>query len=412
MIEPRTGLERAIDPLSIETFLADVWEKEPLVQARSAPSHFRSLTSVAEFDSIVASSGLRHPYFRVFRRGQLLPVGQTTTSRQLGPDVDSGLADLNKLYDEYAVGGTLALQAAERWWPPFRNLARDFQRELGFPAQVHVYLTPAGAQGAPVHYDTHDVFVLQVEGAKTWDVWRPTKELPLRLSEDDYDEVAVEVRSRSEPTLTVTLEAGHSLYLPRGFIHRARTESTSSLHVTVSIMVDRWVDVAEAAIERRLTALRDLTDLRDSIPFGRTPMAKPTDGEIDRFRSGVEVLTHELALDLEGGLASVREESRDYLTPTIRGRFVDLVEAPSLDGSAVLARRAEPIAAVIEADGQTIIRSGSAEVPVDARHHAALAFAMASASFQPTELPGDLTAEERLAFARRLVELGLCTVNR
>jgi ribosomal protein L16 Arg81 hydroxylase len=330
------GLRQAIDPWSIDDFVANAWERKPLVFARSDRSYFSSLVSVAEFDSILAASGLRRPYFRVFSRGQLLPDDQTTTSRQLGPDVDSGLADLNKLYDEYAAGGTLALQAAERWWPSFRDLAGDFQTELGFPAQVHVYLTPSGAQGAPVHYDTHDVFVLQVEGRKTWDVWPPTKVLPLRLSENAYDAEAVDGRARSEPALSVVLDAGHSLYLPRGFIHRARTEATSSLHVTVSIMVDRWVDVAEAAISQRLNTLREEVDLRDSIPFGRVPMAEPTPAEVERYAAVAETLLRDLAADLEGGLAAVRDRARGYSGPSIRGRFVDVVEAPPIDESELL----------------------------------------------------------------------------
>jgi len=404
------GLSEAIDPWSIDEFLAKAWEHEPLFIRRADRSYFASLMSVGEFDLVISSTGLRHPYFRVFHAGQLMPVDQTMTSRQLGPDVDSGLADLNKLYDEYGAGGTLALQAAERWWPSFRELARDFQSELGFPAQVHVYLTPADAQGAPVHYDTHDVFVLQVEGRKTWDIWRPTTDLPMRMSEDVYNTLAVDERSRSEPILTVTLDAGDSLYLPRGFIHRARTEAESSLHITVSIMVDRWVDVAVMAISHRLAILRDDVGLRGSIPFGRSPMAKPTGPETDRFQTIADVLVKHLDDDLHEGLEAVRAQAVQYLTPSSRGRFVDLVKAPAIDESSILTVRREPLGTVVDVGGSTKIRCGDDELDIDARQQAALAFVLSSDQFRPSELSASLDVDDRVSFARQLVEMGICSV--
>jgi bifunctional lysine-specific demethylase and histidyl-hydroxylase NO66 len=324
------GIERALEPHSLVDFLGEVWEQRPLVIQRGAKSHFTPLISTADFDEIVATTALRHPYFRIFRGGVLLPVEQTTTSRQLGPDLDSGLADLNKMYDEYAAGGTLALQAAERWWPPLRELARDFQAALGFPIQVHVYLTPSNARGAPVHYDTHDVFVLQVEGEKSWDVWSPVRTLPMRLSEDSYDQRAVDDRSAEEPNLSLNLRAGDSLYLPRGFIHRAGTGTASSLHVTVSVMVHRWIDVARSAVSSRLDQLRDEPTLRRSIPFGRSPMAQPTIAERAAYDAAVGLLIDALGSDLRTSLEAITNEESDYVSSSTRGRFIEAVEG-SLD---------------------------------------------------------------------------------
>lgn len=320
------GLRQAIEPHSLDGFLADSWEQRPLLIQRGERHHFAALISAADFDTIVATTALRHPYFRIFRDGQLIPVEQTTTSRQLGPDLDSGLADLNKMYDEYAVGGTLALQAAERWWPPLRELARNFQTALGFPTQIHVYLTPPNARGAPVHYDTHDVFVLQVEGEKSWNIWSPVRTLPMRMSEDSYEQRIVDERASSDPILSVNLLAGDTLYLPRGFIHRAGTGTSSSLHVTVSVMVHRWTDVARSAISHRLAQLRDDPSLRRSVPFGRFPMTPPTAEEVDAYRAAVALLIEPLDSDLHKSLQTVIREESAYVSSSMRGQFVEAVE--------------------------------------------------------------------------------------
>ena len=39
-------------------------------------------------------------------------------------------------------------------------------------------LTPEGAQGFDPHFDTHEVFVLQVEGHKHWRLYGPGRVLP------------------------------------------------------------------------------------------------------------------------------------------------------------------------------------------------------------------------------------------
>ena len=56
--------------------------------------------------------------------------------------------------------------------------------------QANAYLTPAGAAGLAPHHDTHDVFVLQVAGAKHWTVRAPVVDTPLPRHVSDHDAAA------------------------------------------------------------------------------------------------------------------------------------------------------------------------------------------------------------------------------
>ena len=38
---------------------------------------------------------------------------------------------------------------------------------------MNAYLSPPSARGLELHFDFHDVFVLQLDGAKRWRVWEP-----------------------------------------------------------------------------------------------------------------------------------------------------------------------------------------------------------------------------------------------
>ena len=59
------------------------------------------------------------------------------------------------------------------------DFARDLGAALAQPLQVNAYLTPPGNQGFATHYDTHDVFVLQVDGRKRWRIHPPVLPDPL-----------------------------------------------------------------------------------------------------------------------------------------------------------------------------------------------------------------------------------------
>ena len=96
--------------------------------------------------------------------------------------------------------------------------------------QANAYLTPATAQGFAVHHDTHDVFVLQVAGRKRWRVYEPVFELPLK-----DQRWSPELGDPGPPRDEFTLEAGDTLYLPRGWPHEAFAADEESLHLTVGL---------------------------------------------------------------------------------------------------------------------------------------------------------------------------------
>jgi ribosomal protein L16 Arg81 hydroxylase len=52
-----------------------------------------------------------------------------------------------------------------------------------------------------------------------------------------------------EPVLDVTLQAGDTLYLPRGWLHEAKTSETDSLHLTMGVNVYTWMDAFRAALD-------------------------------------------------------------------------------------------------------------------------------------------------------------------
>ena len=155
-----------------------------------------------------------------------------------------GRADPDRVAAAFEDGATIVLQALHLNWPPLARFCRWLEAELGHPVQANSYYTPRRSQGFAVHHDTHDVFVLQVAGEKHWRVYDPLLELPLK--QQRYSKALGE---HGPPVLELTLRAGDTLYLPRGWLHDALTSETDSLHVTVGVNVHTWVDALRAALD-------------------------------------------------------------------------------------------------------------------------------------------------------------------
>jgi 50S ribosomal protein L16 3-hydroxylase len=104
-------------------------------------------------------------------------------------------------------GWTLLVQGLDLHVPA----AHDLIRQFGFVPQARVddvmmsYASDGGGVGP--HYDSYDVFLLQVQGCRRWRVG-PLKDASLR------PDVPLKVLSHFEPTQEWVLEPGDMLYLP------------------------------------------------------------------------------------------------------------------------------------------------------------------------------------------------------
>jgi hypothetical protein len=253
----------AVEPAK---FAGAYWGKAPLLSRAaelSGPDGFRDLLSLADADELLSRRGLRTPFLRVAKDGQVLPASRFTGGGGAGAEVSDQVLD-ERVLALYADGATLVLQGLHRIWPPLVDFARELGGQLGQPLQVNAYLTPAASQGFATHYDTHDVFVLQVDGRKRWRVHEPV--LPDPLERQPWGGRADEVSAVADgaPALDEVLEPGDALYLPRGWLHSAQAEEGPSLHLTVGIKALTRYALVEALLELAAEDPR----LRGTLPYG------------------------------------------------------------------------------------------------------------------------------------------------
>jgi lysine-specific demethylase/histidyl-hydroxylase NO66 len=324
---------------------------------------------------------LRYPAFRLVREGGQIDVPEYTSDLNWRPDPFTGVADPGRVARAFEEGATIVLQALHLNWLPVARFCRSLEAELGHPAQANSYYTPRRSQGFAIHHDTHDVFVLQVAGEKHWRIYDPVWELPLK-----HQRYSKALGEPGRAVLELTLRAGDTLYLPRGWPHDALTSETDSLHLTIGVNVHTWVDAIRAALD----------DCEGDVELRRSV---PADGEAE----GDQLARLAARLTPEQVGRRARARFVNGRRPILDGQLEEVRALDSLTGETLLERRDTVIA---DLDETTLSFEGKhVSFPEHARDELE-AVVTAEEPFRAVELPGDLDDESRLVLLRRLIREG------
>jgi ribosomal protein L16 Arg81 hydroxylase len=170
--------------------------------------------------------------------------------------------DLGRLVALLADGATLILYSVEDLCPAVRSLSESFRDVLQARNHVNLYASWRSENGFDLHWDSHEVMVLQLHGRKQWQIFAPTQEAPL--------DVGVPPRPSGPPTWSGMLNAGDVLYLPRGWWHVANAVNEPSLHLTFGIAPMHGLNL----LNWMATRLKGHVHLRRNLPSLREPAAQ------------------------------------------------------------------------------------------------------------------------------------------
>ncbi|MFC3690209.1 cupin domain-containing protein [Aquipuribacter hungaricus] len=382
-------------------FAEQVWARVPsLSVAADLPRDFTDLLTLADVDVLLAEQGLRTPFLRVAKQGQVVPERRWTGGGGVGAGIGDQVRD-DRVAEQFADGATVVLQALHRTHAPVARFATGLAADLGHPVQVNAYVTPPQNQGFASHYDVHDVFVLQVAGQKRWRLHAPVVTDPLR--DDPWADHADAVRARAaeEPYLEAVLSPGDALYLPRGWLHAATALGDVSAHLTVGIHVH-----TRAALVEQLAALvLDDPALRATLPLGTDP-SDPED-LAPHLAATVEALVRRLQ-DVDAGDVARR------LTPSVLSGNRPAPLAPLAQAAAVASLSAtSPVRlraglrwAVRDREDDLALVLADRTVSVPARAGDALDRLLDGSPATAADLPG-LDGDDAVGLVRRLLREGV-----
>jgi ribosomal protein L16 Arg81 hydroxylase len=375
-------------PLSVQTFLDEIWAKDHHHVRRGSPGHFDALLpGPSTVDQLLEL--IRHePSVLRMVRGK----------DKKGPDsyrLSDGSLDVVGVRNDFADGYTVVVDGIEQYVRAIGTLARSLEVELNFPTQVNAYVTPSESSGLVPHYDDHDVVILQIQGSKTWHLYVGA-DIPPRQIQRDTDK-AVDLERLPTPT-ELRLDAGDVLYVPRGRVHAARTHSEPSVHLTVGIHAPTVLMLAIGALYSQ--SFRD-DRLNARLParhLDEAQLAATMRGLVLQAINGVE----DSAAMADGmGLLSDVLVRRGQCPPIGR-----IASAKAIDGQTRVLKYQPLYSRVKVVDDGVILQFASLSISASADHEAALRFISSSVEpFRVADLPG-LRAAQQTDLGRTLIVSG------
>jgi len=251
----REQLAEILRPQSLDEFLANTWGRD-VRHIKGQPGKFAQLLPWDRLNTILRQHRLDFPRLRLARDGKSLPASaylRHVRNSRKQPTVPRLLAD--KLTAQLRQGATLVLDAVDELFEPLEELARGLERFFRVHVQINAYAGWRTSRGFDLHWDDHDVFILQVAGRKEWRVYGETRPAPL------VEDIETAAKPTTDPLWAATLETGDLLYIPRGWWHVALPLDEPTLHLTVGIHNCTGLDLLRWLVDNMRaseTARRDL----------------------------------------------------------------------------------------------------------------------------------------------------------
>lgn len=385
---PTDQLAALLAPMGADRFFARHFARRRLVLQDRDSQVYAGLPSIDEFERLLASlTSAQAGWFSVVKVKARPPDDAMVTA--------DGVLDLSQVVDAYRAGHSLLLNQVQHRHRATAVLCRGLEEALvergvmlGRHIGANAYLSPPRSQGFSIHYDPHDVFILQLAGHKVWRLYRQHVRFPTAPPPTPFSPAEAGPLERE-----LTVGPGDLLYLPRGVLHEARTTDEASLHLTLSIEVMTWRDL-----------FRDLATadprLGEGLPIGFARNGRLSVADRRHILARARALASSRALPatveaLEGRLLA-------DLVPLPSGGLARVTDAAAIDAETPL-RLVDGALAHVRVRGDAAhLRLVGATFRGERAMAAAFRVLARGEPFCAAALPIDVSAAEKLAFVREL----------
>lgn len=365
-------------------FFARYWGRAPLLVPAAGDHGFDDLASLDDLDRMISSLALRASSLRMVKDGETVAPSAYTVAPGDRSRGTEALVNPALVYERFFDGATIVLEGIHRLSEPLAAFCRGLELDLGHRLQINAYITPVGSQGFDVHRDDHDVFVMQLWGAKRWSVFD--------RSEDDVAVIEQDIKK------------GDCLYIPDGFPHAAQTTDEISAHLTVGILTNDSIDV-----------VREITKLAAEEPAFTERLERIAVGDERALRAEVERHVDELRnwLDKVDPDEITRRVARRLWTtsqPMLRGQLGRLAALDEITADTGIRKRPGVTAYLSRRADVVRLLLADRELELPAFAHDAVAYIVDRDAPRVDELHAFLDPDSALVLVRRLMREGLLEV--
>ncbi|PHM36574.1 JmjC domain-containing protein [Xenorhabdus innexi] len=388
-------LDDIIGPIGHQVFFDEFFEKKPLLQR--AGSRLTDMFSLADFDRyLIAGEGMLQDLVRITHDGNAVFVpsylGQATTQRAF-------------ILEQFTAGATLKLEDLNFRHGKISKLCKKLEEVFGGYVFAKPFLTGVNFSGLEVHFDTTEVFVIQLEGRKEWSVWNKIIENPTHPLQQNLKDVDL-----GSPVIKAVLEPGDLLYIPAGAPHSAKCLNDYSLHMSIGLEPTKMFEVIEGYL--RLMA-EQVAELRQNIyPF--TNLAESDKNGKLLIERISKTRFRDMLADFEIAYNATKHEVCDSRLATIASSHT-INESTKLQvrpSANLKTRRSDDVIAVYYSSTQSPRKSlistpSNMTLPDYCQEEINALCNMGENSFTPAQLPGKLNTESKVLLCQEMSKVGI-----
>ena len=219
--------EYLINPVSKEKFFKNYYEKNFLHISNRDNKYYDHILTVKDIDEAFLLNKIPPEFINMANKTPLSHHYWTKNQSLKGV-----FTDIGKISDALKNGNSLVLNHLHKHIFNLQQFANQLSKELFINLWTNIYITPPSFQAFHRHYDTHDVFVLQIKGEKLWKIYDTPFALPHKTQSNRFLNIDL---SEMKPVKELLMKEGDFLYIPRGMVHEAIATETLSTHVTVGL---------------------------------------------------------------------------------------------------------------------------------------------------------------------------------
>ena len=403
MVFFKRDLASLLHPVPVDEFFGDYWGKKPLHLQRTDRDYYKGLYSSADIDDFLRFAAPVEGWsekikmaikFKMVSSEALFDRNQPGFDYQM---IRKSLRAVSLILNFVQDHNNRVLHLA-------RRLEGDLRGRIKGRVNVNAYLSPGNTYISP-HVDAHDELNIQIEGNKRWRVYEPRFPDPAFGMPLDN---GLEARTKThylqgrKPYLDVVLQPGDFMYMPRGFWHDPKNvDQEPSLGLTIGVHPLCCLDMVISAVRAVSEKNRDL---RRSIPVGLSlePRTERIILENIRLFSGTpeSAALAEMITNLRRDFPEAGIDPNDL-------RFPSADEVGALKPDSLLIRPRDGVWIFREINGFLKLVAGGREIGLRKELAGALEHIRdCPDAFRPSDLPGDLTLQEKTCFCRFLLNFG------
>ncbi len=246
-------LAELLAPMTPEQFFAEYHDRQPL-HLKGTPAKFAQVLSWRQINRLLDQTHIWSSHsLKLVLDGVPVPPEQYCT-RAVGRDSAEQLMQplASRVQEWVRRGASVVLNDVDSLTPGLASVSHALESAGLGKAQANVYISWQSHKAFPAHFDTHDVWAVQVEGEKTWNVWEGRADYPIghpafrNQPQEHHEQAKGRLRAK------VVMQPGDLLYLPRGWYHDALAEAPASVHVAYGAHAPLGLDVMNLLAERAL----------------------------------------------------------------------------------------------------------------------------------------------------------------